>query len=76
VYLSGYQLASPSGELLTAWVERLQDVTLFIDFGPRIADIPDPLMARIIARKPVVSLNRQEAELAAEWLGVNVEQLG
>ncbi|WP_316502297.1 PfkB family carbohydrate kinase, partial [Klebsiella aerogenes] len=32
-YLSGYQLASPSGELLTAWVERLQDVTLFIDFG-------------------------------------------
>ena len=76
VYLSGYQLASPSGELLTAWVERLQDVTLFIDFGPRIADIPDPLMARIMARKPVVSLNRQEAELAAEWLGVNVEQLG
>ena len=35
----------PSGELLTAWLESLQDATLFIDFGPRIADIPDPLMA-------------------------------
>ncbi|MBE4856481.1 PfkB family carbohydrate kinase [Enterobacter hormaechei] len=76
VYLSGYQLASPSGELLTAWLESLQDVTAFIDFGPRIADIPDPLMARIMARKPIVSLNRQEAELAAEWLGVNAENLG
>ena len=76
VYLSGYQLAAPCGELLTRWLEGLRDVTAFIDFGPRIADIPDPLMARIMACKPIVSLNRQEAELAAEWLGVNVEELG
>lgn len=34
VYLSGYQLASPCGELLTRWLEGLQDVTAFIDFGP------------------------------------------
>jgi hypothetical protein len=33
VYLSGYQLA-PCGELLTGWLEGLQDVTAFIDFGP------------------------------------------
>jgi sugar/nucleoside kinase (ribokinase family) len=44
-------------------------VTAFIDFGPRIADIPDALMARIMACRPIVSLNRQEAEIAAERLG-------
>jgi hypothetical protein len=54
----------------------LQDVTAFIDFGPRIADIPDALMARIMACRPIVSLNRQEAELAAERLGVEAENLG
>ncbi len=76
VYLSGYQLASPCGELLTSWLEGLQAVTAFIDFGPRIADIPDALMARIMACRPVVSLNRQEAQIAAGRLGVAVEQLG
>lgn len=65
VSLSGYQLASPCGELLVRWLESLQDVTPFIDFGPRIADIPDALMARIMACKPVISLNRQEADIAA-----------
>jgi hypothetical protein len=39
--LSGYQLASPCGELLTSWLEGLQEVTALIDFGPRIGDIPD-----------------------------------
>jgi hypothetical protein len=73
--LSGYQLASPCGELLTL-AGGLQDVTAFIDFGPRIADIPDALMARIMACRPIVSLNRQEAEIAAERLGVEAENLG
>ncbi|WP_194206418.1 PfkB family carbohydrate kinase [Superficieibacter sp. 1612_C1] len=66
VSLSGYQLASSCGELLVSWLEGLQEVTPFIDFGPRIADIPAPLMARIMACKPLVSVNRQEAEIAAE----------
>lgn len=76
VYLSGYQLTSPCGELLTRWLEGLRDVTAFIDFGPRIADIPDALMARIMACRPIVSLNRQEAEIAAERLGVAAENTG
>jgi hypothetical protein len=54
----------------------LQDVTAFIDFGPRIADIPDSLMARIMACQPIVSLNRQEAEIAAERFGMDPESLG
>lgn len=76
VYLSGYQLASPCGELLTAWLEGLENVTAFIDFGPRIADIPDALMARIMACRPMVSLNRQEAEMAAGRFGMEAETLG
>lgn len=76
VYLSGYQLVSPCGELLTTWLEGLPDVTAFIDFGPRLADISDALMARIMACRPIVSLNRQEAQIAAGRLGVAEEQLG
>lgn len=66
VSLSGYQLSSPCGERLVEWLEGLPDVTPFIDFGPRIADIPTPLMARIMACRPIISLNRQEADIAAE----------
>lgn len=66
VSLSGYQLASPCGEVLVHWLESLRNITPYIDFGPRIADIPETLMQRIMACKPIVSLNRQEAEIAAE----------
>lgn len=66
VSLSGYQLASPCGEVLVHWLESLRDITPYIDFGPRIADIPETLMQRIMACKSVISLNRQEAEIAAE----------
>lgn len=78
IYLSGYQLASPCGKLLVQWLEGLDRVMPFIDFGPRIGDIPDALMARILACRPLVSLNRQEAEIAAERFGLrqNVEGLG
>lgn len=50
----------------------------FIDFGPRIGDIPDALMARILSCRPLVSLNRQEAEIAAQRfdLSQDVEDLG
>lgn len=73
LYFSGYQLASPCGELLVEWLEELQDVTPFIDFGPRIGDIPDALLARIMACRPLVSLNRQEAEIAAERFALSAE---
>lgn len=69
VYLSGYQLASPCGERLIHWLETTAEVTPFIDFGPRINDITDDAMARIMACRPVVSLNRQEALIAAKRTG-------
>jgi sugar/nucleoside kinase (ribokinase family) len=73
VYLSGYQLASASGERLVSWLERQPQVSAFIDFGPRIADIPETLMARLMALKPLVSVNRQEAAIAAEAHGFSPE---
>ncbi|AUO63742.1 sugar kinase [Citrobacter freundii complex sp. CFNIH2] len=76
IYLSGYQLASPCGELLVQWLEGLDRVMPFIDFGPRIGDIPDALMARILACRPLVSLNRQEAEIAAERFGLSLDVEG
>ncbi len=63
VYLSGYQLAAKCGETLLSWAESMVDkITLFIDFGPRIADISSAQFARLMALKPIISLNRQEVE--------------
>ncbi|EAS43773.1 kinase [Photobacterium profundum] len=64
VYVSGYQLASESGEVLISWLESLPTtVDIFVDFGPRIVEIPPKLFSRLLALKPIVSLNRQEAEV-------------
>ncbi|UGA53639.1 PfkB family carbohydrate kinase [Vibrio sp. VB16] len=64
LYFSGYQLSSDSGEVLVSWLESLPtSIDVFIDFGPRIADVPSSLFQRLVALKPIVSLNRQEAEV-------------
>lgn len=76
ISLSGYQLAAPCGERLVSWLESLTDIRPFIDFGPRIEDIPAPLLARILHLKPIITLNRQEAEIAAHLLEVEVCDLG
>lgn len=64
-YLSGYQLTAPCADRLVAWLAD-SDATALIDFGPRIADIPADRFARIMACKPVITVNRQEAEIVAE----------
>lgn len=64
IYLSGYQLSSACGEQIVDWLETLPpEIELFIDFGPRIADIQKHLFQRLLQLKPTVSLNRQEAEV-------------
>ncbi len=66
VYLSGYQLASSCGEP-RQWLETVDDVAPFIDFGPRIGDITDDAMAHTLwPADPSCSLNRGEAIIAAE----------
>jgi sugar/nucleoside kinase (ribokinase family) len=78
VYLSGYQLTAPCAELLVSWLEASPGVTALIDFGPRIADISPVLFARVMACKPIITLNRQEAEIVAEqWqFPAEIAQLG
>ncbi|MEZ9146357.1 PfkB family carbohydrate kinase [Vibrio sp. 10N.286.52.C3] len=76
IYLSGYQLSSACGEQIVTWLETLPSgIELFIDFGPRIGDIPTPLFDRLIKLKPTISLNRQEAEvLGMQEINAFVEQ--
>ncbi|MCG6217321.1 PfkB family carbohydrate kinase [Vibrio furnissii] len=63
IYLSGYQLASACGVEIVNWLEHLPKTTqLFIDFGPRIVTMEASLLERLFAMKPIISLNRQEAE--------------
>ncbi len=70
VYMSGYQISADSGEVLVSWLETLpESVEIFIDFGPRLADIKTDLLDRIMALRPIVSLNRQEAE----YLGLSTQ---
>lgn len=78
VYLSGYQLTAPCAELLVRWLEAARGITAVIDFGPRLADVPAPLFDRIMACRPIITLNRQEAEKVAELqqLPTNTAALG
>jgi len=64
IYLSGYQLTSNSGEVLIDWLEQqMQPYQLLVDFGPRLADIGQPAFNRIMDLQPLITVNRQEAEL-------------
>lgn len=65
ISLSGYQLSAACGEVLVNWLETLHDVTPYIDFGPRIEDIDPALLARILALKPIITLNRRESDRRA-----------
>lgn len=69
-YLSGYQLTAPCAELLISWLEANPQVTALIDFGPRIANIPAATFNRIMACRPIVTLNRQEAGLISDLYGL------
>ncbi|WP_130835708.1 PfkB family carbohydrate kinase [[Erwinia] mediterraneensis] len=73
IYLSGYQLISKSGEVLTAWLEQqTSPYQLLVDFGPRLADISAAQFDRIMALQPLITVNRQEAELLwQERLGLS-----
>ncbi len=58
------------------WLARLTVAPgslLYFSGYQRIGDIPDALLARIMACRPLVSLNRQEAEIAAERFALSAE---
>jgi sugar/nucleoside kinase (ribokinase family) len=65
VYISGYGLVAPgSGPQLGAWAATLPEgVTLFIDPGPLVADIPPGILGPVLARVDWWSCNQREATL-------------
>lgn len=71
IYISGYQLSSESGSTLVSWLESLsRAIDIFVDFGPRIADISESVLERLLQLQPIISLNRQEAEILGKRHGV------
>jgi sugar/nucleoside kinase (ribokinase family) len=65
VYVSGYGLVAPeSGAVLGAWAAGLPDeVLLFVDPGPLIADIPEAVLGPVLSRCDWWSCNQREAGL-------------
>jgi sugar/nucleoside kinase (ribokinase family) len=65
VYISGYGLVAPAaGPQLGAWAAALPvGVTLFIDPGPLVADIPPDILGPVLARVDWWSCNQREATL-------------
>jgi sugar/nucleoside kinase (ribokinase family) len=65
VYISGYGLVAPvSGPQLGAWAAALPpSVTLFVDPGPLVADIPPAILTPVLARVDWWSCNQREATL-------------
>ncbi|MBZ9675725.1 PfkB family carbohydrate kinase [Mesorhizobium sp. ES1-1] len=63
VFTSGYTLSYPgSRETLTDWIEALPPGTLFVfDPTPVVADIPRPILSRVLARTTWLSCNATEA---------------
>ena len=65
VFASGYDLAYPElGPAIAAWMEGLpRSICFMVDPGPLVAEIPAAVMARIMPRATIWSMNRREAFL-------------
>jgi sugar/nucleoside kinase (ribokinase family) len=63
VHVSGYGLAYPvNGPALAGWLSTLDpQVTVLVDPGPLVADIPAPVLAAVLARADWWSCNEREA---------------
>ena len=63
VFTSGYTLSYPgSRDALTGWIEALPNAVPFVfDPTPVIADIPRPILDRVLARTTWLSCNTNEA---------------
>jgi sugar/nucleoside kinase (ribokinase family) len=63
VYLSGYNVVYPSlADTVVTWLEGVDDsVIVAFDPGPRVADIPMPLLRTVLARCDWLLCNNAEA---------------
>lgn len=61
IYVSGYELVSPESAPLRHWLlAQSDDKTLFADFGPRLRDIDPDFIEKLLAKKPLLTVNRDE----------------
>ncbi|MGI9273439.1 MAG: PfkB family carbohydrate kinase [Endozoicomonas sp.] len=77
IYVSGYELVSQGSEALRNWLlEQGNDKTLFVDFGPRIADIDPVFIQKLLDKHPILTLNRDELKAlnVAGIVGDNPQQ--
>ncbi|MEO3742557.1 PfkB family carbohydrate kinase [Plantactinospora sp. B5E13] len=65
VYVTGYSLAYPvNGPALAEWLSTLDPgVTVLVDPGPLVAEIPRPVLEPVLARTDWWSCNEREARL-------------
>ncbi|QIQ20729.1 PfkB family carbohydrate kinase [Zophobihabitans entericus] len=64
VYLSGYELAATSSTNLHNWILQIPDsCTFFVDLGPRLKDISPALMAQLLKKNILLTINQDEIAL-------------
>ncbi|MGI8576862.1 MAG: PfkB family carbohydrate kinase [Nocardioidaceae bacterium] len=65
IYVSGYELAYPdSGPAIATWITEIPDsVLLALDPGPLVDNVSENLLATVLARTNVLTLNAREARL-------------
>ncbi|RJX71039.1 ribokinase [Vibrio sinensis] len=67
VYVSGYELVDKESEPLKKWLLDLDEsIRIFVDFGPRFADIDKAFITQLLARKPILTINRDEFKMLVD----------
>lgn len=61
VYACGLELEEKTGDVILSFLEEHPELTLFFAPGPRITEIPEERMNRMLALHPIVHCNRREA---------------
>lgn len=66
IYVCGLEIEEPTGHLIVEFLERCcREKTIFFTPGPRPANVPRDLLARIYDLHPVLHLNDSEARVSA-----------
>lgn len=77
IYVSGYELVGSGSEALREWLlAQEDDKTIFVDFGPRLADIDKAFIEKLITKHPILTVNRDEIKALCRYMGLSSGQDG
>jgi sugar/nucleoside kinase (ribokinase family) len=69
VYVSGYDLCYPeTGPIVASWLAGLRRGLVVLDPGPLVGEIPDAVLATVLPRTNLLTLNAREAGLLGDGL--------